>query len=323
MLQYPDFSLRQIREYETGAWSKELSFWRSQFPDLPEPLPLLPLAGLSARPTSSQFGSHTASFRLERTLADKVSQVCRRFKVTPFHLYLAVFHILLYRYTGGVEDISIGVADGNRKEADVLQSLGIFLNILPLRLKRAPRQTFADALKDVRTVAQAAFSNSRVPFDVLLNELNVPRVPSHSPLFQAFLNYRQNQQEARSFLGCDGELDIVATGQMDYDVSIDLLDLSANGGESLVVLAVQKDLYAPEAAEILLKSFHELLRQFVDNPAARVTWPALYSQEDVDSTVAAGRGRLFQQRTSRLATDFPQVLSFPSSTLRLCTGSMQ
>ncbi|KAK3385176.1 hypothetical protein B0H63DRAFT_432919 [Podospora didyma] len=241
VLQYPDFTARQIREYETGAWADELSFWRKQFsPDLPKPLPLLPLAGASARPVNSAklglSGTHTSSFRIPKDLAERITQVSRQFKVTPFHLYVAVFHLTLYRYyansqeeDGGEDDTCIGVADGNRKDADVLQSLGMFLNVLPLRLKRSPRHTFADTLRDVRTAAQGAFANSRVPFDVLLNELGVPREPSHSPLFQAFVNYRQNTTEARRILGCDGELDIVSAGQTDYDISLDILDLGASG----------------------------------------------------------------------------------------------
>lgn len=295
VLQYPDFALQQIHEYESGAWSDELSFWRRQFAELPKPLPLLPLAGLSTRPIASQFGSHTSSFRVDRDLADKISQVARRFKVTPFHLYLAVFQVLLYRYVGDEDgkDIVIGVADGNRKEANVLRSLGIFLNLLPLRLRLSggPQQTFSETLREAQAVADGAFGNSRVPFDVLLNELNVPRVPAHSPLFQAFLNYRQNMQEARGFLGCEGELDIVAAGQTDYDITLDVLDLSASGGASLVSVSTQKDLYAPEAAERLASSFQALLRQFVDNPAARVNKPTLHLQADVDSAVAAGRGK--------------------------------
>ncbi|KAK0614004.1 hypothetical protein B0T14DRAFT_606389 [Immersiella caudata] len=294
LLQYPDYTLKQIQEYETGGWSGELSFWREQFATLPRPLPVLPLAGLGSRPSTSQFGAHTASFRIDRDLSNKISEVSRRFKVTAFHLYLSVFQVLLYRYVGDDqgEDLVIGVADGNRKEANVLRSLGIFLNLLPLRLRLAngPKQTFSDTLRNAQTVAQGAFSNSRVPFDVLLNELNVPRVPSHSPLFQAFLNYRPNTQEARTFLGCEGELDIIAAGQTDYDVSVDILDLSASGGESLVTIAAQKDLYAPEAAVRLAGSFQTLLRQFVDNPAARVTRPALHPHEDVDRVVAAARG---------------------------------
>ncbi|SPO07536.1 related to polyketide synthase [Cephalotrichum gorgonifer] len=293
VLQYPDFSQRQIREYQTGAWSEELAFWRGQFPDLPSDLPLLPLAHVSARPdsTSSGFGSNSASFRIDGALAEKIGRVGQRFNIAPFHLHLAVFHLLLYRYSATeLDDMVIGIADANRKDADVQGSLGLFLDLLPIRLRRSAKDTFANTLKDVRKATLTALGNSRVPFDVLLNELDVPRVPSRSPLFQAFMNYRRNQQEARSIFGCDGKLDIVATGQTDYDISIDILDLTADGGESIVSLAVRKDLYDQKAADVLAKSYRSLLRQFVDNPAVRVTSAALHSNEDIQSTIEIGRG---------------------------------
>lgn len=293
MLQYPDFAQRQIRDYQTGAWSDELSFWRGQFPDLPRTLPLLPLTQHSARPdnAASSFGSHSTSFRIDEDLEAEIGQVSRRFNVTPFHLHLAVFHVLLYRYTD-VDDLCIGIADGNRKDADIQRSLGLFLDLLPIRLRRSGRDTFANALKDVRKATLAAFGNSRVPFDVLLNELDVPRVPSHSPLFQAFMNYRRNHQESRTLFGCEGELDIVATGQTDYDVSVDVQDLSSEGGGSIVSLEVRRDIYDQAAANTLAKSYKILLRQFVDNPAARVTGVALYSAEDIKNAIQLGRGEL-------------------------------
>ncbi|PGH16793.1 hypothetical protein AJ80_05108 [Polytolypa hystricis UAMH7299] len=289
LLQYPDFTLRQYKEYEEGAWVKELSFWRDQFSTLPDAYPLLPLSRLSSRPNSLQLGSHSASSRLEKDLTDKIDKVCARFKVTPFQFYLAVFHILLFRHAGDLEDITIGVADGNRRDADVIQSLGMYLNLLPLRFKRNSRQSFAEALRDVQNVVQNAFSNARVPFDVLLQEINVPRAPSHSPLFQTFLNYRQNIKEARSVFGVEGELDIISAGQNNYDISIDILE-NSSGGSNLVTIAVQKDLYRPEAAQSLLRSYQALLRQLVDNPAARVSWPALHDKGEVNSIIEAARG---------------------------------
>lgn len=288
MLQYPDFSLRQLREYEQGSWSKQLGYWRSQFPDLPAPLPLLPLSQKSWRPNSSSFGSHLVDFRMDQALKSQIEQCCRRFKVTPFHFYLAVFRVLLFRFTNGTEDMCVGVADGNRKDADVLQSLGLFLNLLPLRFRQDSRQTFADTLKDVKNTSDGAFANSRVPFDLLLNELKVPRSPSYSPLFQSFLNYRQNIVEARSFCGCESDGELIAGGQNAYDISVDVVDVS--NGDNLVVFAVNKELYSKDDAEVLKKSYLSLLQGFARNPATRIVWPALHLEEDVKSTVELGRG---------------------------------
>lgn len=290
VLQYPDFTLRQFQEYKSGLWSKEVLFWREQFASLPEPFPLLSLSRLTSRPSVLQLGSHSVSFRLDREVSEKIDKVCARFKVTPFQFHLTVFHVLLFRYSGGLEDITIGVADGNRKEADTLRGLGIYLNLLPLRINRKARQTFSDALRNVQAVVQDAFNNSRVPFDVILAELDVPRTSSHSPLFQTFLNYRQNIKEARTVFGAEGELEIISAGQNNYDISVDILD-NSGGGDDLVSIAVQKDLFTLEDADTLKNSYASLLRQFVENPALRVSRASLYDQEQIDKSVDTARGK--------------------------------
>lgn len=289
VLQYPDFTLRQFKDYESGSWSSQLSFWKTEFSELPPPLPLLSLSKRTHRPQSSTLGSNDVTFRLAREDVEKIGRICTRFRVTPFQFHLAVFNVLLFRYAGNHEDIAIGVADANRKEVDQLNALGIYLNLLPLRFKRTAKQTFADVLRKVQSVVERAFANSQVPFDVILGELNVPRQPSHTPLFQAFLNYRQNIQEAREVFGAQGEIDIISAGQNNYDISVDILENSKTV-ENFITISVQSELYSQEAAETLRSSYVWLLNQFVENPAARIGWPSLYPQSEVEAVLKAARG---------------------------------
>lgn len=298
MLQYPDFTLRQRREFEAGQWDSEIQYWRERFSTVPEPYPLLSISRCTSRPPSdSNFGSHRVSVVLEARLVAQVTQLCRAFKSMPFHVYLAVFQILLFRLARGdgssgqddsIEELCIGVADGNRKSADVLPSLGLFLNLLSLRFSCPTQaQTLGDVLKQVRDTAHEAYANSHVPFDMLVSKLNVPRTSSHSPLFQTFLNYRQNVTLGGDFFGCQAEGELVSAGQHDYDIAIDVADSAAR---TEVSLEVRRDLYTVEDADTLLGAFHCLLRAFAQNPAARTEWPALYPAGDVELAIEAGRG---------------------------------
>ncbi|KAJ5605419.1 hypothetical protein N7510_008200 [Penicillium lagena] len=251
VLQYPDFTLRQLREYESGAWTSDLDFWRQEFVELPLPIPLLPFSQLNVRPSVSQFGSHTALIRLEIGLCAKVEQCCRVFKTTPFHFYLVIWEILVLRYFD-IDSVCIGVGDGNRTDSDVLNSVGLFLNLLPIRFMRKPDQSFGEALKEIRYVTQNAFAHSRVPFDVILKELYVTRSASYTPLFQIFFNYRRKIQESRTFCGCRAEGELLGAGETAYDLSLDVVDIS--NGETMLCLSVQKDLYKMEHADILVQS---------------------------------------------------------------------
>lgn len=290
-LQYPDFALRERKQYESGAWADEFAFWSKEFPDLLEPLPLLPLSRKSSRPTLTSYATHQAKLRINPQLSAQIKETCRRFKVTPFHFHLAVLKTLILRHLD-VDSLCIGVGDANRKDEDVLQSIGLFLNLLPLRFQSQPAQTFGDALKEARHKSQEAFAHSRVPFDVLLKHLNVPRSAAHSPLFQVFLNYRQGVQEARHFCGCDCEGEMVGAGQIAYDISLDVVDNA--GGDALVMLAVQKELYSVEDANTLLENYSNLLEVFSKNPASRLNRPALHREDQVQEALILGCGPIYQ-----------------------------
>ncbi|KAJ5374411.1 Acyl transferase/acyl hydrolase/lysophospholipase [Penicillium concentricum] len=286
-LQYPDFTMRQLREYEEGAWAGDLSYWRAQYKEVPPALPLLPFALQHMRPKVAQFGSHTTQIRLDASLSGAIDRCCRMFKSTPFHFYLAIWKTLLLRFFD-LKDVSIGLGDGNRTEADVLRSMGLFLNLLPVRFSEQPGQSFGESLKEVRNITQGAFAHSRVPFDVILTELNVPRSASHNPLCQTLFNYRPKVEQSRSFCGCVAAGELLGGGETSFDLGLDVGNVGA--GETLIHLTVQKTLYGIEHAEILLSSYVNLLQSFVQNPATRVTWPALHSNDDIQEAVAAGRG---------------------------------
>lgn len=287
-LQYPDFTMRQLHEYEQGAWGGDLTYWRAQYTEIPPTIPLLPFALQPMRPKVAQFGSHTAQIRLDASLSDSIDRCCRMFKSTPFHFHLAVWKTLLLRFFD-IKDVCIGLGDGNRTDADILRSMGLFLNLLPVRFSQQPGQSFGESLKEVRNITQGAFSHSRVPFDVILTELNVPRSASHNPLCQTLFNYRPKAEQSRSFCGCLADGALLGGGETSFDLGLDVGNVGAS--ETLIHLSAQKSLYGMEHAEILLSSYVNLLRSFLQNPATRVTWPELHPKEDLQEAVTAGRGK--------------------------------
>jgi hybrid polyketide synthase / nonribosomal peptide synthetase ACE1 len=266
-----------------------LEYWRSEFAVLPQPIPLLPFSLQLARPTLSRYGSRRAHVRLGPRLSTEIENCCRMFKVTPFHFHLSMWQILLHRHLN-VESLCIGLADSDRTDADILQSIGMFLNLLPMQFSLDSSQSFGEALKEAKRVSQEALAHSRVPFDVILSELNVPRSASHSPLFQAFYNYRPRTEVSRQFCGCQAEGTLLSTGETSHDLHLDVINLE--NGDTLVHLLVQEDLYNLEHAKILLRSYENLVRAFTRNPATKVSWPPLFSETEIEKGIVAGRGVL-------------------------------
>ncbi|KAJ5735043.1 uncharacterized protein N7483_000168 [Penicillium malachiteum] len=310
MLQYPDFTLRQRREYESGAWEENLSYWRSEFKDIPPVAPLLPFSKHSVRPQSTGFGSHEAHMRLDKELSDKIKACAASFKVTPYHFHLAIWQIFLLRLFD-IDDICIGLGDGNRTDPDVKESIGLFLNLVPIRFRPKSSQSFGEALKDTRLTSQSAFAHGHVPLSIILSELDVPRSTSHSPLFQVSFNYRPGIADSRKFCGCTAKGSLFTAGGISYDLHLDVVDVG--GGETSLYMVVQENLYKEEHADLLLRGFHNLLQAFLQNPAVRVPWPSLFSQDDIQKALNAGRGPEIQNpwpatlvhRVEHVSTSFP------------------
>ncbi|GAW22514.1 hypothetical protein ANO14919_120510 [Xylariales sp. No.14919] len=290
LLQYSDFTLRQLEGYKRGAWEKQISYWATQFATLPRSLPLLSVAHRSTRPESLTFDSHKISFRMTKLLEKSIMHCCQSQGVNRFHFYLATFAVLLFRFTKGIaKDVCIGVADGNRKQSDTLKCLGLFLNLLPLRMQTLADQPFVDTLKAARHTSDDAFSNSEVPFDVILQHLSAPRSPTASPLFQAFINYRPNVRENRNFLECAASGQSLGVGQNPYDISLDILE--SQGKENLVTFVGNRDLYSIEDLQVLGRSFVNLLEGFSQDPTLRPVNGPLHKEDDIVNAVRIGQGQ--------------------------------
>ena len=295
ILQYPDFSLKQRRDYESGQWASGLAFWRKEFGDnssaILEPIPLLPLAKTSWRSPLVRYATSTAEFYIEKELLQSIQSVCGRMNVTPFHFHLAVLYTLLTRLVDA-ESLCIGMSSANRGyEANIMQSVGLYLNLLPLVFKSQPNLTFANALRKVRDKSLSALSHSNVPFDVLVNELNAPRSTMHAPLFQVLLNYRPGVSERRNFCGCETKATAFEQALTAYDLVLDVIENPS--GDCRVMLAGQETFYDTHHMDMLKEMYKQLLLSFARNPALRLSMASLYEANDVKHGIELGRGMCF------------------------------
>ncbi|KAI0376194.1 hypothetical protein F5Y04DRAFT_286173 [Hypomontagnella monticulosa] len=296
--QFPDFSRAQREAFENGDMNSELGFWRGVFPDEPPVLPLLPMARVSSRTTLKTFDIHQVEHRIEPVLAARIKSMSKSLRSTTFHFYLAAFKAMLFCFTDA-QDLTIGIADANRNDSDVMGTIGFFLNLLTLRFRRQPDQPFTDAVTEARNTAYAALGNSRLPFDVLLKELNVPRSSSYSPFFQAFFDYRQGAQDKLTWgNGHQFELGEMHPGRTSYDITLDVTD---NPTGALVMFRTQKSLYDLDGADLLLKTYIHMLNIFSSDGSLTLKNTPLFSEEQRTQALAVGRG-------PHLTSDWPETL---------------
>ncbi len=290
--QFPDFSAAQRKAVDDREWNDELRYWHGVFPAGEEQpiLPLLPMARTSSRRAMKDFDTHQVRCRLESRIVARIRSVSSAQRSTPFHFYLAAFKAMLFCFTDA-QDLTIGIADANRSDGDVKGSIGFFLNLLTLRFRRQSDQRFADALREARDISYAALGNSRLPFDVLLEELNVSRSSSHSPFFQAFFDYRPGLQEKHPWGDCKFEAKEMHPGRTAYDFTLDIANSST---DALVIFRVQKSLYDMTAANLLLETYVHLVDILSSDVSLPLKATPLFGETQRTDAIKLGHGeRIF------------------------------
>ncbi|KAI9696853.1 MAG: putative Hybrid PKS-NRPS biosynthetic cluster [Bogoriella megaspora] len=304
--QYPEFARAQLEAFNAGDFETDLRFWRKEFANCPPPLPVLRISSAVNRPIQTKYQNERADVRIDGALKARVWDICRRYKTRPFHFFLTAFRALMSRFAD-VEEISIGIGDANRSHDGAMESLGPYINMLPLRFSNDAMQGFESALQDSKNKTDSALNHSGVPFQALLNELGVSRSATHAPIFQTFFDYRQGMYKKQAWGDCDLELLSFQTSKMPYDVALDIMD-EGGSGDCHLMLIVRKDMYTKQDAEFLLGSYERLVRSFASAPSNVFASPDIFESQEVERALNFGRGRIHaiaQSNPNRLALKLP------------------
>nr|WMZ00178.1 PKS-NRPS [Humicola sp.] len=298
---YIDFTASQRLLVEDGSLSKELQFWKNEFPTLPEALPLMGISRSRSRSNRGAYGTHTVQATIPPSHALRLKKMSRKLQATPFHFHLTVVQWLLFKFLASTDDVCIGIADANRLDQRFLRTIGIFLNLLPLRFRHRAQETFVDAVTNTSRKVISALEHSRLPFEVMLEELNVERSLAYTPLFQVFVNYRMGAFQHNPLGECEMHHRSVSDAVFAYDLFITITEPTK---ESCVIsFTVRDDIYTEDACGLLVKTYVHLLGQLCENSDQSLDGYSLFS--DADARLGMDLGRA-SRRACRLERTLPR-----------------
>ena len=286
--QYSDFAVQQIRSIESGDFEDQVSFWEREHSQLVPTLPLLPFSRIKGRYATDNYDGHTARKEIGDDLVAKIKGATQTLRVTPFHFHLTVIQVLLANLLD-IDDLCIGITDANRADESFSDTVGFFLNLLPLRFRVDKKSQFSDMVKQTSKTIYSTLSNSQVPFDLILDRLNVPRSSSHSPLFQIAVNYRMGDLMQTPLGDLQLKLATVVDAKSPYDLVFNITQNS--GGLCLLEITCRDSLYDSQSSDLLMGMYLRLLDELAMEPALQIQECSLYDTTDAKYAINLGRGR--------------------------------
>ncbi|PSB59113.1 non-ribosomal peptide synthetase, partial [Chamaesiphon polymorphus] len=287
-IQYSDFANWQIDRLEHPSYRSKLDYWKKQ---LGGELPLLSLPLDRPRPPMQTFqgARYTHAISLELTTA--IKQFSQREQTTLFMTLLAVYQVLLYRYSGQT-DIIVGTPISGRDRLDVEHLIGVFTNLLALRSKFTADDSFRSVLARVRQVALAAYEHQEMPFEKLVEELHLERNLSYSPLFQTIFQLRQPSKVWQTDTGLYLQQNQTESGTIDVDLYLDIVETPTG---LVCNFEYNTNLFDRATIERMARHFEALLNGILVNPDKSISEIGLFSESERQE-LAACRNRISPKR---------------------------
>ncbi|HET6976573.1 MAG TPA: amino acid adenylation domain-containing protein [Pyrinomonadaceae bacterium] len=257
-LQYADYAVWQRRWLQGAVLDQQLDYWKQQLDGAPE---LLELPLDHPRPQLRRYRGALESRKLPAMLSEELRVLSRQSGSTLFMTLLATFQLILSRYSGQ-DDIVVGAPSAGRNRTELEDQIGFFINTLALRTDLSGNPSFIELLARVRKMSLEAFAQQDAPFEKLLEELQLQRDLSRTPLIQVFFNMLNLPNQSAEL----SELRVTPLSQ-EAGAKFDLTFYIADRRDGLRFnLVYDADLFEPARITEMLDQFEWLLEQIVEWP---------------------------------------------------------
>lgn len=260
-LQYKDYAVwcRQNSEQE---WQlRQKLFWENQFTSIPQAM------GLPydfERPATNVHPAARNSFTIDEQLTRDLKQLAQQEGVTLFTLLLAVFNVLLAKFSNQ-EDVVIGTPVSGRDFPGLDVVLGMFVNTLPLRNQVTGDQPFSAFLQNVKANTLSAFGNQSFAYGDMVSMLQVERDQSRNPLFDVLFAYQDYQVAEIEIPGV--EIQIVEPGHHSIEFDLILSISNAQRSDMSAHFEFAKDLFREETIQRMAICFVNIIRTITAAPS--------------------------------------------------------
>ena len=317
-VQLADVALWQREWAANDLLEGQIGYWRERLAGAPAALTLP--RDVPPRATRSHDGG-LVRLSIPAALAESLRTIARSQRTTLFTLLLAVFDVLLCRYSGQ-RTVVVGVPTAGRGRTELEGLVGFLVNTLIVRADLDGAQPFDALLRGLHDRVLEAQAHQDVPFARLVEALAVERNLDSSPLFQVMFDLAADTVQAQpaALAGDDGlavesMLDIAPTAR--FDLALNTRD-RGTGGALQFALTYSRDRFVETTAQRLLDDYVELLEQVAAQPERRigdlavrrggseaVRDDASYSAVNQPHNIARGPFRAAHERVAERARQCP------------------
>ncbi|MBL6449167.1 amino acid adenylation domain-containing protein [Fulvivirga sp. 29W222] len=276
-VQYKDFAHWQNELLENNVKiDKHKAFWLE---NLSGDLPVLDLPTDFPRPVYKTYSGGVVKSFIDDELMDKLEALAKQHKASLFMALLGITKVMFYKYSGQ-KDIIIGTPVAGREHSDLDNQVGFYINNIVLRSQFENEDSFNSLLEKLKTTTLNAFDHQLYPFDRLVEDLNIPRVTSKSPIYDVALVLLNLDIEKKDNEMSGITLDTYDSGFHQSALDIRMVFEKSEGGYYMM-FEYNSDLFREETIHRMVGHFKQLIAAALEAPSKAIGTLSYLADDEV------------------------------------------
>ncbi|HVI43398.1 MAG TPA: condensation domain-containing protein, partial [Chitinophaga sp.] len=267
-LQFRDFAIWQRNRMQGERLQACKEYWKTMFEG---DLPVMDLPADYPRPAVKTYQGATLNYTFHKELSGKINQLARQSGASLFMALMNGVAVLLKKYTGQ-SDLVIGTPVAGRNSEALQRQIGFYVNTLAIRTEISTDATFRSLLAAQKERMLEAFEYQDYPFEMLIEDLDLKRDLSRSPLFNVMLVLQNlegmNREAMREVApGLQFEWLGIPAGMAKYDLTFSFAE---SPGGLQMELEYNTSLFKASTVERMARHLECLFAQVVSDPGKPV-----------------------------------------------------
>lgn len=278
MASYKEFVDWQTKRFESPLMQSDKEFWVNQLSGELHPLEIY--TGLNGQNAASAEGK-SASIGIGHELIEKLSNLSVQNNVNMFHTMMSAYYVLLYRLSGN-NDIIIGTPTMIRPNSSLQETIGYFINTIPLREKLNDNMKFMDLVKEFKNNMLEVLDHIYYPYSYIMRAVAeqgksaVPGVFDVTFHYQSWMDdVRSNGNEANKTM-----LKLVPNIHQEGEFPLSLEIYQVSDDDMQLIIKYDTSKYTDAQAGKMLECYLEILKDIVEEPLKEISSINLVSEQD-------------------------------------------
>jgi amino acid adenylation domain-containing protein len=271
LLSPSDYAIWQ-RSMTAKSWQSQWEFWKRR---LSAPRSNIELPLKRRRDPIQLYSAGVYRFELTLDHGVAVSRIAQRLGTDDEAVYLSLFFILLYSYSGSC-DFMVGLIADCRLSDAMSKTIGPLSNLLPFRPDSIP-EAFTDFTKVIAKTLKRVRKHRTMPFELITQKLALGVDMSRTALFDVLFQYDSKCDQEMKWGSVSAKKLVTNVGYGKYDVN---LFIKRTPGGHCATITYNRELIALETIQRMARHYMASLDKFTSNPQASIRNVELLSDEE-------------------------------------------